>query len=137
MKADLDQLYKENSKGDLVPTWRYYLGMFLGSIKGSDYSHMVNDTFPFMDSICQLCHKEKDSSQINTYIPKGGLGDDDLKDRDKHEIICTSCTKRYFKLRDKASGPLFISCPECNNIVDNTLAFELRGMCPICWRDKS
>ena len=68
---------------------------------------MINNTFPFMDSLCQLCQTVKESSKINVYIPRGGLGGDDLKDRDKHEIICSSCTKRYFKLRDKTKGPLF------------------------------
>jgi len=79
----------------------------MNKIEKIDGSNLVNTTFPFMDSMCQLCNKVKDSSKINVYIPRGGLGGDDLKDRDKHEIICTSCTKRYFKLRDKTMGPLF------------------------------
>ena len=79
----------------------------MSKIKEIDGRDLINNTFHFMDSMCQLCNKVKDSSQINVYIPRGGLGGDDLRDRDKHETICTSCNKRYFKLRNKTMGPLF------------------------------
>jgi len=69
--------------------------------------NLINDTFPFMDLMCRLCNKVEDSSKINVYIPRGGLGGEDLKNLNKHEIICTSCVTRYFKLRDKATGTLF------------------------------
>ena len=58
----------------------------------TDANNMINDTFPFMDSMCQLCNKVKKANKINVYIPRGGLGGEDLKNRDKHEIICTSYT---------------------------------------------
>ena len=68
---------------------------------------MINNTFPFMDSLCQLCQTVKESSKINVYIPRGGLCGDDIKDRSKHEIICTECSEKYIELRNKTIGPLF------------------------------
>ena len=41
MKCNMSQMFKKNKKGQLKPTWRYYLGRFIfGSLEG------IDDSFP-------------------------------------------------------------------------------------------
>ena len=54
MKANMSQLLKRNKKGKLVPTWRHYLGMFLGSIEGTD------DTLVEIDILESKCKTKEE-----------------------------------------------------------------------------
>jgi len=53
MKANMSQLYKRNKKGELKPTWRYWLGYIFGSLEGID------------DCSDHVCQREPDYDKMD------------------------------------------------------------------------